>query len=65
MENTTKNKTIVLLGGGTGGHIFPLISLYKEFQKVGFSAIFMGERGDTLEHRIAEKEGLPFIGIFS
>lgn len=65
MENTTKNKTIVLLGGGTGGHIFPLISLYKEFQKVGFSAVFMGERGDSLEHRIAEKEGLPFIGIFS
>lgn len=26
-----KYDTIVLVGGGTGGHISPIISLYKEF----------------------------------
>lgn len=27
------NKTILLVGGGTGGHIIPIINLYKELEK--------------------------------
>ena len=38
------NKTIFISGGGTGGHLFPAISIGEELKKKGFSIIFVGSK---------------------
>jgi UDP-N-acetylglucosamine:LPS N-acetylglucosamine transferase len=52
---------IALVGGGTGGHIFPLLAVYKYYQikKSGkksslpeFDFVWMGEK-NSLEQKIA------------
>jgi UDP-N-acetylglucosamine--N-acetylmuramyl-(pentapeptide) pyrophosphoryl-undecaprenol N-acetylglucosamine transferase len=58
-------RSVVLLGGGTGGHIFPLVSLKKALEKRGFSEFFWIGEGESLEERTATKERIPFRAIKS
>ena len=44
-----KNKPIILVGGGTGGHIYPLVALGEEFQKKGIKFIYVGGIGREKE----------------
>ena len=54
---------IALTGGGTGGHIFPIIAVVEELRLSGFNDfIWIGQKGGKEEvwaHRI----GVSFIGI--
>lgn len=50
---------IIFTGGKTAGHIYPLISLIKEFNK---KSIFIGYK-NSLEEKICKKENIEFIGI--
>ncbi|MDD3646722.1 MAG: UDP-N-acetylglucosamine--N-acetylmuramyl-(pentapeptide) pyrophosphoryl-undecaprenol N-acetylglucosamine transferase [Candidatus Gracilibacteria bacterium] len=60
MEN---KKTIALTGGSTGGHIFPLLSLYNYLKETGdYNFVWVGEEG-SLEEEIAEKNRIPFRDI--
>lgn len=63
---TEKNKTILLVGGGTGGHIVPILSLSQEFEKRGsnINVITIGGNGPIdqklylgLKNHIALKTG--------
>ena len=47
---TNENKRIIIATGGTGGHIFPAISLANYLNKIGFNS--------TLT---TDKRGLKFI----
>ena len=38
------NKTIFIAGGGTGGHLFPAISIGQELIKNNYSVIFIGSK---------------------
>ena len=38
------NKTIFIAGGGTGGHLFPAISIGQELIKNNYSIIFIGSK---------------------
>ncbi len=38
------NKTIFIAGGGTGGHLFPAISIGQELMKNNYSVIFIGSK---------------------
>ena len=51
---------IMISGGGTGGHIYPAITVYKTLQTmVDANFLYVGtEKG--LESRIVPKEGIPF-----
>ncbi len=55
---------VVVSGGGTGGHIYPALSLIKEIKKQDSNAeiLYIGtERG--LENDIIPREGIPFETI--
>jgi UDP-N-acetylglucosamine--N-acetylmuramyl-(pentapeptide) pyrophosphoryl-undecaprenol N-acetylglucosamine transferase len=53
-------KRIVFAGGGTGGHIYPAVSIARAFQKKypGVDIQFVGAAGG-LEERLIPKEGFP------
>ncbi len=54
---------IMISGGGTGGHIYPALTIYKTLETmVDANFLYVGtERG--LESRIVPKEGIPFTTL--
>ena len=54
---------IMISGGGTGGHIYPALTIYKTLDTmVDANFLYVGtERG--LESRIVPKEGVPFTTL--
>ena len=53
---------IVMVAGGTGGHIYPAISLAKELQKRGHEIYFIGAN-DRMEKTAVPEAGFKFIGL--
>lgn len=60
---TTTDKKIVFTGGGTGGHVYPNVALFDDFVKAGFSIVYIGANGNSLEGRLAKEHGVKFFGI--
>lgn len=54
-------KSIVLTGGGTGGHVIPALALLPELKKKFDRIIFIG--GSGMEKKLAVEKGLPFYGV--
>ena len=54
---------IMISGGGTGGHIYPALTIYRTLETmVDANFLYVGtERG--LESRIVPKEGIPFTTL--
>ncbi|NVP17514.1 glycosyltransferase [Candidatus Gracilibacteria bacterium] len=58
-----EKKVIALTGGSTGGHIFPLLSIYNYFkEEKKYDFFWFGER-DSLEEETADKNKIPFVDI--
>jgi len=60
---------IVLTGGGTGGHIFPILAVARELkkqlgEKEDLELLFLGPEGE-LEKRVMDKELIPIKNIIS
>src|SRR5690606_9777453 len=55
-----RKPTLVIAGGGTGGHIYPAVAIAKAFLKThpDWSVQFVGARGG-LEEKIVPREGFP------
>jgi len=52
------SRTVVVAGGGTGGHIFPGLAVVRELQSMGESVHWLGaKRG--LEAELVDKRGVP------
>ena len=60
-----KPKKIILCGGGTGGHIFPMIAIAEEFKKVNSEnkILFVGSN-DRMEMKIIPKYDFPIYGLW-
>lgn len=67
----TPNKTLIVVGGGTGGHVFPLLNLIQYLQKNTSSEKtffteqtfrWIGEK-DSIESRLATTNNIPFSSI--
>ncbi len=53
---------ILVTSGGTGGHIYPAISLIKYLENNGEEVLFIGAK-NRLEEEISQKEEIPFVGL--
>lgn len=53
---------IVVTSGGTGGHIYPAVSLIKYLENQGEEVTFIGGK-NKLEEEIAKKEEIRFVGL--
>ena len=56
-------KTIILTGGGTGGHVIPALALLPELKEHFQKIIFIGSSG--IELRLAKENGLLVKFYFS
>ena len=52
------SRTVVIVGGGTGGHIFPGLAVARELQAIGARAHWLGARRG-LEAELVGQRGVP------
>lgn len=57
-----KKLTVVLAGGGTGGHVYPALAMGAALQSRGHTLLYFGD-ADRLEGRVAPQRGVPFTAI--
>ena len=59
------SKKIILCGGGTGGHIFPMLAIAEEFRKLDKNnkVLFVGS-SDRMEMDIVPKYNFPIYGLW-
>ena len=53
---------VLVIAGGTGGHIFPALSIAKEFKQINNEIFWIGKR-KGLEEKICNDEGFNFFPI--
>jgi UDP-N-acetylglucosamine--N-acetylmuramyl-(pentapeptide) pyrophosphoryl-undecaprenol N-acetylglucosamine transferase len=53
-----RGPTLLVAGGGTGGHLFPGIALAEELRRAGAEVVFVGT-AHGLEARVLPREGWP------
>ncbi len=51
-------KRILIMAGGTGGHLFPAIAIARELQAQGDEILWLGSRG-RMEEQLVPKNGFP------
>ncbi len=59
-----KKKRLLIMAGGTGGHVFPAIAVAQELQAKGWEIFWLGTK-DRMEAQLVPKYGIPieFIQI--
>jgi UDP-N-acetylglucosamine--N-acetylmuramyl-(pentapeptide) pyrophosphoryl-undecaprenol N-acetylglucosamine transferase len=57
-----EQKTVVLAGGGTGGHVYPALAMGEALAARGHALEYMGDAG-RLEGRVVPDRGIPFHAI--
>ena len=55
-------KKVILTTGGTGGHIYPALSVAEELKENGIDVLFVGT-SVRMEKDIVPKFGYRFIGL--
>lgn len=55
-------KTIIITAGGTGGHIFPALSIAKQLQKQQYNVLWVGAH-IGIENEIIPKHNIPLFKV--
>ena len=53
---------IIVTSGGTGGHIYPAVSLIKYLENNGEEVVFIGCK-NMMEEEICVRDGIKFVGL--
>ncbi|OOF36020.1 undecaprenyldiphospho-muramoylpentapeptide beta-N-acetylglucosaminyltransferase [Rodentibacter heidelbergensis] len=57
-----KQKKLLVMAGGTGGHIFPAIAVAQTLQKQGWAICWLGTK-DRMEAQLVPQHGIPICFI--
>ena len=55
-----KNKKLLVMAGGTGGHVFPAIAVAQFLQKQGWDICWLGTK-DRMEAHLVPKHGICLL----
>ena len=55
---------VIISGGGTGGHIYPALSICRALKERNSEVLYVGKK-DSLEEELAKKAGIDFASVES
>ena len=55
-------KLLMVMAGGTGGHVYPALAIAKQLQRKGISVVWLGTR-DGLEAKVVPEQGIEIEWI--
>ncbi|MGA7949867.1 MAG: undecaprenyldiphospho-muramoylpentapeptide beta-N-acetylglucosaminyltransferase [Thiobacillaceae bacterium] len=59
---TAANRTLMVMAGGTGGHVYPALAVAQEMRTRGWEVCWLGTRGG-LEARVVPEAGFDMIWL--
>ncbi len=57
------SKTFFLTGGGTGGHIYPCVSILNELKNKGYKSIYYVGNSKNQEYNVVSGLNVPFLDV--